>query len=131
MDQEDKGSADTVKVEEIDVADVEKDEATGKLSSGKCSRIEIVNWGDQESEDSSHDQNSNSQTISLEQLMMGAEKNLDADPAKGASPANNRADSGDEKLTIDNLWKILANEKAVTDPVHSRMPEKNRSKSRT
>ena len=58
------------------------------------SRIEIVQW--QEQSESSIDQNNSaSRTISLSHIMLGG------------------STSGDkyDKLTIDNLWKILACEK--------------------
>ena len=65
-----------------------------KLSSEP--RIEIVDWDDSQAE-SSQEQNSQASSVSLSQLMMGStggDKNTDQ-----------------TKLTIDNLWKILASEK--------------------
>jgi len=58
------------------------------------SRIEIVQW--QEQSESSIDQNNSaSSTISLSHIMLGGSTSGDKD----------------DKLTIDNLWKILACEK--------------------
>ena len=73
-------------------------------------KIEIVDWKDSESSD---DQNTGSVSVSLEQLMMGS--------------SNGEAKSK-EKLTIDNLWKILASEKTVTESISSRQ---NASRSRS
>jgi|FrelakmetLWP11LW_1041352.scaffolds.fasta_scaffold28632_1 hypothetical protein len=59
-------------------------------------RIEIVQW--QEQSESSIDQNNSaSSTISLSHIMLGG------------STGGHKED----KLTIDNLWKILACEKPV------------------
>jgi hypothetical protein len=76
-------------------------------------RIEIVEWADDES---SHDQNnSGSSSISLSHVMMG-----------GSTGAG---DNCGDKLTIDNLWKILACEKPV-NPETQKQIQKPVSRSR-
>ena len=62
----------------------------------KAAQIEIVNWSNA---DSDSDSSSHSQSVCLQQLMVGQ---------GGAS---------DEKLTIDNLWKILSHEKPTDKQV--------------
>ena len=62
-------------------------------------RIEVIEWSH---EDQGGEQNSEASSVSLKKLMMGQAAN----PRKVAAK--------DEKLTIDNLWKILACEKPTT-----------------
>lgn len=59
-------------------------------------RIEIVDWSDSAAE-SSQEQNSQCSSVSLSQLMMGS---------TGGDKSTDQT-----KLTIDNLWKILAQQK--------------------
>lgn len=62
-------------------------------SKNSGSRIEVVEW---QGSESSHDQKSQANSESLSHLMVG--------------PQVSHKDK-DDKLTIDNLWKILAHEK--------------------
>ena len=82
-------------VREIDTqAQFKKSEqqAPGRRTKQKNTRIEIVEW---DSSDSSAERHSGTGSVSLGQLMVGS---------------TGGAKNGDG-LTIDNLWKILASEK--------------------
>ena len=77
---------------------------------GDRNQIEIVGW-----EDSPNDSSGSSQTVSLRELM--------TDQANAAS--------GEEPVTIDNLWKILSQEKNTSPApaISEQMARNNRSRS--
>ena len=89
-------------IREISTAPPAKDAPTDeRAADGRAGRIEIVEWAGSES---SIDQNSGSQSVSLTNLMQGS---------TGSGGTN------DSQLTIDNLWKVLASEKASDSSVIS------------
>ena len=77
---------------------------------GDRNQIEIVGW-----EDSPNDSSGSSQTVSLRELM--------TDQANAAP--------GEEPVTIDNLWKILSQEKNTSPApaISEQMARNNRSRS--
>ena len=77
---------------------------------GDRNQIEIVGW-----EDSPNDSSGSSQTVSLRELM--------TDQANAAP--------GEEPVTIDNLWKILSQEKNTSPApaISEQMARSNRSRS--
>ena len=95
-------------IHEIDTRHCRDQEERNK----RANRIEIVEWAASES---SIDQNSGSQSVSLSNLMMGS---------TGSGGTN------DSQLTVDNLWKILAAEKPGDEKVLAERDAKDGCKAR-